>query len=589
MGLVSRIGSIFRRKTPTERNDKSVGRLKKLPPRQRGDAWRNILTAIGTQMDKRTAGEFQCIPIDNLEARELWRGDDIAKRVIELRPRDRMRRGFDVKLGGMEDGKEKSEDVMAVLEHMHFNRKFVMAGQQEGAYGGSALFPVINDGEKDLSLPLNEDKITVPTAIHVFEPRMLQPVDWTDDPMDDNFAKPSVWRLVPIGVRGNAFTGMTIHHTRMVIFPGIRVSIEQPIGAQMGWGDCILTPMRDVLRDYNLSWSSAIALLQDMAQGVFKMSGLAQLVSADRDDEVERRIMIMDAMRSMIRSMVIDKDDDFSRIQTPMTGMPEILQQFCTRLAAAADMPVTKLMGQSPAGMNATGESDITIYDDSVEAWGDEHMPQLERAVRLCGILPQDGPLGGQEPENWSCEYRPLRQPTEAEDAALRKTVAETDQMNILNEIYTPSDAAKSHYGGDTFSPDIQIDWAAREAQEKALEDAAAESLAAQQEAAASGTGDPSMAPVLLNGAQISSLLEIVTAAASGQIPRESAAVMIRIGLGFSQPDAEAAVGPAGFVPAAAPGDAAGIRQPVQEPPIEAPQQDQSTDNGQPVDAQPTS
>ncbi len=552
MGIFSRIGSIFRRKSPTERNDKSVKKIQKLPPGQRADGWRNILTAIGTQQDKRTAGDFQCMPIDNLEARELWRGDDIAKRVIELRPRDRMRRGFEIKLD-IEDGKEVAEDLMALLEHMQFNRKFVMAGQQENAYGGSAMFPVINDGEEDLSLPLNEDKITIPSAIHIFEPRMLQPIDWTDDPLDPNFAKPSVWRLVPIGVRGNAFTGMQIHHTRLVIFPGIRVSIEQPIGAQMGWGDSGLTPMRDVLRDYNLSWSSAVALLQDMAQGVFKMSGLAQLVSTDRDDEVERRIMIMDAMRSMIRSMVIDKDDDFSRIQTPMTSMPEILQQFCTRLAAAADMPVTKLMGQSPAGMNATGESDITIYDDSVEAWGDEHMPQLERAVRICAILPVDGPLKGKEPENWSAEYRPLRQPTEMEMASLRKTVAETDQINILNEIYTPDNAAKSHYGGDTFSPHVQIDWDAREAQAKALEEAASESLA-NQEAGATG-GDPSLAaPVLLNGAQISSLLEIVTAAAAGQIPRESAAIMLQVGLGFSPENAAAAVGPAGFAPTPKPG-----------------------------------
>ena len=51
---------------------------------------------------------------------------------------------------------------------------------------------------------------------------------------------------------------------------------------------------------------------------------------------------------------------------------------------------------------------------------------------------------------------------------------------------------------------------------------------------------------VALNGAQVSSLLEIVQAVASGQLPRESALGMIRIAFGLTDTQAADALGPVG-------------------------------------------
>lgn len=505
MGWLSRFWNRSSVGAPTvaaeQRNDKIIAReMRGRGLTSRLDAWSNILTKLGTKSDKRTAGSFVCEPVTNIEAQQLWRGDDIAKRVIELRPRDALRRGYDIKLEAKDGkGKKVSEQVQSVLEGLSYNPKFTLAGQQQNAYGGSAIFPVINDGQ-DLHLPLDESRILLPKAFHVFEPRMLIPVDWTDDPMEENFGQVSVWRVSPIGPRvATAFVGTYIHYTRLIIFPGIRVGLAPLPDVQYGWGDSVLTPMRDVLRDYNLSWAAAVALLQDMAQGVFKMRGLARLVAEDKDDEIERRIMILDIMRSVIRSMVIDAEDDFTRTATPMTGMPDVLVQFCTRLAAAADMPATKLMGQSPAGMNATGESDISIYDDSVDAWGSHHTPQLERGVELV-LLAKDGPTGGRIPDTWSIERRPLRQPTEKEKAELRKLVADTDDINIRNQIYTEDDAAKSHYGGDTFSAEVQIDWEAREAHKLAVQQASEQALAMQQQIEAKARGEQVGAPSSAGG-----------------------------------------------------------------------------------------
>ena len=43
-------------------------------------------------------------------------------------------------------------------------------------------------------------------------------------------------------------------------------------------------------------------------------------------------------------------------------------------MAGAAEIPVTKLFGRAPAGMNATGESDLANYDSHCEQLNEEHL-----------------------------------------------------------------------------------------------------------------------------------------------------------------------------------------------------------------------
>ena len=49
-------------------------------------------------------------------------------------------------------------------------------------------------------------------------------------------------------------------------------------------------------------------------------------------------------------------------------GLADLMDRFHQRLAAAADIPMTRFLAQSPAGMNATGESDLENYYSMVES-----------------------------------------------------------------------------------------------------------------------------------------------------------------------------------------------------------------------------
>lgn len=436
-----------------------------LTGKERADEWLNIISGHGMKdRDKRTAASFVCDPVTNEEARELLRGDDIVQKIVYSLPREMVRQGYVVNAGK----KGQSERITDNIDTLGINRAFVKAKNFERAYGGAAIYPVLNDGSTNLAMPLKTNSINKVRFYRVFEARELQPATWYTNPNDERYGEPETYRVIPIGGGPTTFSNtMTIHETRLVIFPGVRVSNEPPAGVPWGWGDSVLTPVRAVLRDFHLSWASVGALLVDVAQGIFKMHGLSDMLENNRDDVVEKRLQVMDYSRSVMQSLAIDGLDDFTRISTPMTGVPDILIQFATRLAAAAKMPVTRLMGISPAGLNATGESDTRNWYDDVAAEQESDRPLLERLIRFT-ILQIDGPMKGIEPDVWSVEFNPLWQPSAQEDATTRKIIAETDQIYIDAEVVSREEVAWARWGGDKYSGEMNIDWKARKAQREA-------------------------------------------------------------------------------------------------------------------------
>ncbi|ESK40265.1 HI1409 family phage-associated protein [Acinetobacter nectaris CIP 110549] len=62
----------------------------------------------------------------------------------------------------------------------------------------------------------------------------------------------------------------------------------------------------------------------------------------------------------------MDSKDEFATHQYSFAGLDNILIQFGQQLSGALGIPLVKLFGQSPAGFNATGESDLSNYYDGI-------------------------------------------------------------------------------------------------------------------------------------------------------------------------------------------------------------------------------
>lgn len=447
------------------------------------DGFINTITGLGTSRDKRLGGgafdrrggsslNFVAERIGWDMAREIWAGDDLAARVIETIPDEMLREGWQLTIGDDDvDAPRMIDEVRQKCDDLGLDAYLWECLAFERAYGGGALFLGANDGEADLTVPLNLKKVRSLDYLTPLEPRECVPLFYFQNWRAPKFSLPAIYQVVPI-VRGAPVDSvntplLSVHESRLVRFPGTRVSRAESL-VHGGWGESLLTRVGPVLRDAELSWGAAGALVADFSQAVLQLEGLEQALAADDGGaQFQARLTAMDIMRSTLRMMVIGKNDVFKREPTPVSGLPELLDRFMLRLSAASRIPYTILMGQSPAGLSATGDSDIRNFYDHVASM---QRRRLRPAIRqVIGVVMQVL-FGDRAPRKWDVEFKPLWQPTEKEVAETRYLIGQTDALYLDRSVYSAEECATSHWGGSKFSPDIAIDFDAREALEPAAE-----------------------------------------------------------------------------------------------------------------------
>lgn len=530
---MSLLGRLFGRKPSPKRLDGEVAPV-------RSDGWISALTGFGGPKDRRESAHGALRFIDSQTAETLWRSDDIAARIVETIPNESLRSGFEINL----EDKEVSEKVMSRVEDLRVVPSFLRAMYFARAYGGGAIWPVINDGEKDLSKPLNLDRIPRIEHLLVFEgPRELTPVSYYTGIDSPKLGRPEIYTLSPrsSGGGGVTTTGQAIHESRLIVFDGIRVGRGQT-GRQNGWGDSVFSRVYEVLRDYGIAWSSAAVLLHEFSQASFKIKGLANLLAKDRDQAIVKRIQAVELARSTINAVLMDSEEEYERKQTPVAGLKELLDGFGQRVSAAANMPTTLLMSVSPGGLNATGESDIRFFYDRVDV--DRTLfvkPLLEQMIQVI-LRSKEGPTGGVEPEVWSVSFNPLWQESDQDQAATRKTIAETDNIYVQMQAVTPEEIAVSRFGGDTYSAETVLmdeeDQAPDE--ETSDEEISDEEIRPEEEVVNEAVDVQKSA---MNGAQVASLVNVVSQVNTQIISRESGVAILRVAFQLSADEADRVIG----------------------------------------------
>lgn len=139
-------------------------------------------------------------------------------------------------------------------------------------------------------------------------------------------------------------------------------------------------------------------------------------------------------LKSNFGMQLVNKGDTVKNTQYTFTGLQEIYDSMCLDLAGASRIPVTKLFGRAPAGLNATGESDLQNYYDYVDTLRESKLrPILEKLLPIIAMS-----VWGGVPEELEIQFPPLWTPTAKEVAEIAKAKAETIiaafQANLLDQ-----------------------------------------------------------------------------------------------------------------------------------------------------------
>lgn len=523
-------------------------------PVTRGDGWQNLLTGLGTTRDKRTHATFGgAMTFQNGQVLdELYAGDDVIARIADLPAQEMTREWIEIRAG--EEEADVAKAAAQRLDDLDLQSKTTEALTLARLHGGALMVLGVDDGQ-DPSKPLKEDAIKSFRWVSVVDRWEVTVASRYADPLSPKYGEPEVYTVRPQSEGGGTSQEARVHESRVIRFDGVFTPRRRRALLQ-GWSDSIVTRIYEVARDFGQGYAGAATALADFSQAVAKFKGLANMLAADQEGAVLKRIQVMDMSRSIARLVPLDAENESFEIATrTLTGMPDVLDRMAQRLSTATGIPVTVLMGQSPAGLNATGASDIRFFYDKVKAEQERMLrPRLGRVLQLL-FRSADGPTQGDEPENWSLEFRPLWQLTEKETADLRYVVAQTDDVYLRNGVTEPAEVAVSRFGGDRYSMETTIDVDAREAMPTA-EPGSLALPAPGGEPAPIAPQPETVAETAMNGAQAMALIAIIASVAKREISRDAGVAAIAKAFNTTDQEADKLMGETGrtfFAVAAAP------------------------------------
>jgi phage-related protein (TIGR01555 family) len=399
-------------------------------PRPRADNWQNPLMGYGTSRDKLTAGFHGGVcRLSDWELSSLYYSDDIAAKLVEKRPEEAFRRGY--KLCSKTD-EEGAQELQKKGKALGLDAKMQEAFTWARAWGGALLILGVDGG--DPATPLEDEKARDIKFLNVVDRRFVAVRTWYSDPLKPNFGEAETYSIGSINQQI-----AVIHESRVIRFDGPPVDPlkRRELG---GWTYSVLQRPYDVMRVFATAFQAAGVLTSDASQAVFTIKGLFEMIASKEKERLQTRMALVDMTRSAGRALLLDADGEkFERVKTDFSGYPEMLDRLSARLAASVDMPVTILMGTSPGGQNATGESDFRHWYDSIASQqGKELTPKL---LRVYSILAR-GMADGLE-----VEWLPLYEPTDQERAQTSFTQAQADGIYIDKGVVIPEQVAIARFG----------------------------------------------------------------------------------------------------------------------------------------------
>lgn len=394
------------------------------------DGFKNIINGLGTEKDHRYSTYFYAPNrITEQQANDIYSHNWLAERVINVPVDDATKKWREFLL----DDPNKEREIEDVMKAFDVKSKVNQAVKWARLFGGAVIIAVI-EGE-DLAEPLDVKKIR-PNSLSnliVLDKYNVYPESIDRNIMSKNFNKPEFYTV--------AREGQRIHHTRVALFQGDIPTIRE-WEQENYWGMSLLSKLWEPIKNSQTTTDSIGSLIYESNVDVYKIEGLNAMVAQGDDDLVIQRLKIAHEMKSHINGIAIDAADGYEKKSNTFASLAEIDDRFIQKVAGASGIPVTKLLGISPAGQNATGESDMRNYYDTVSSIQEN---VIRPSLDILDAIIMASEFGEYESPDY--EFLPLQQLSEMEQAEVDLKTSQRDQtyinLGIINALDVLSDLSK--------------------------------------------------------------------------------------------------------------------------------------------------
>lgn len=391
--------------------------------RQRSeDSFANFAARVGVGTDNQSSNssyQFDFISRNRIKLEAMYRSSWIVGQAVDVVAEDMTRAGIEI-TGDNVDPDDK-ERLYRALQKLGVWDKVSDTIKWARLYGG-AIAVMLIDGQ-NMATQLRPETVSKGQfkGLYVLDRWMCQP-SLTEKVTEfgPHFGEPLNYTVT---TSQTPLDRKVIHYSRVVRIDGVDLPYQQRFSEQ-GWGQSVIERLYDRLVAFDSTTQGAAQLVYKAHLRTLSVEGLREILAAGGPAEraLLRNVEMIRRLQSNEGLTLVDTKDKFEAHQYTFSGLDNVLLQFGQQLSGALQIPLVRLFGQSPAGLNATGEADMEMYRDNIKQ-------QQERRLRSPFDTIIDvawrSELGSEPPKDLAHEFRSLAQMSDVEKATVANTVAD--------------------------------------------------------------------------------------------------------------------------------------------------------------------
>ena len=316
-----------------------------------------------------------------------------------------------IKIDGCDDP-QKLEIIENELKKLHIKDLFHKAVTTTGYMGGAFIF--IDTGEDDLTLPLAINDLSAElkegskVKFVVVDPVNVSPIEYNCiNPLRDDYMQPRMWQVL----------GKRVHASRLLPF----VENQPPMLLKPNY-NFLGIPQAQILWDYvmhfNQTRASTARLLEKISLLVVQTDMDAVLSDEHGIELFDAKMEFLERYRNNDSVFVCDKESEgVMNVQTTIAGCTDVVRQSLELIACINRTPAVKLLGISPSGFNATGESDLKNYYDYIASKQELYREQIQTIINVIQLCE----FGNIDPAI-TFKFEPLNEENKASQAMTAQT-----------------------------------------------------------------------------------------------------------------------------------------------------------------------
>ena len=373
--------------------------------------------------DKNAGTVFVDKPIGAEQLAAAYENNWIARKIVDVPAYDALR---EWRIWNTSEARK----IEAEEKRLGVKQKVLEAFIKARLFGVAAIYFAT---DQDPLTPLEPDSVKKGGIkyLTVLTRRELQATDIDRDPMSEYYGKPLSYTIT--GGTGTSQSA-DIHPSRLVILTGDEPADSWQMTSADWGGRSVLKATYDTIRNAVGAFSNVASMLFEANVDVIGVPDLmANVGGSGYESDILKRFALAAAGKGINGTLIIDAEESYNRKQVSFNTLPQVMESLALLCAAAAYIPATKFLAQSPSGLIATGDHDMANYHDLLSA---HQSLKIGPAMSLFDDCLVRSALGS-NPDDINYGWVPLKQMTEIELSEIGKSITESIERLVINGLIT--------------------------------------------------------------------------------------------------------------------------------------------------------